>query len=126
MIMKTEESLYIKILLWAYDNSVNGFTERELFDHFDLNDKTDLKRWYVKVFKNGTNDNPSIIDHFTIRNEVGYWCLTEKGMSAAIAYLDLKEARESSKEAKKIALWSIWIAIIVGVFQILIGILQLC
>lgn len=40
-------------------------------------------------------------------------------MASAIDYLDLKEARESSKEAKRLAMWSIWIAVVVGIFKIL-------
>ena len=32
---------------------------------------------------------------------------------------DLKEARESSREAKRLAMWSIWIAVTVGIFQVI-------
>lgn len=119
--MKTENSLYIRVLLWAYEHSVQGFSEQELLDEFKIAPGTVEYKLYLKFFKDGnsTSGNPSMIDHFDTRGNIGYWCLTEKGMSAAIDYLDLKEARESSKDAKSFAMWSIWIAVIVGLFQII-------
>lgn len=119
--MKTEESFYIKILIWAYENSVRGFTEQELFEKFKIIPNSTEYKLYLKLFKDGNSStgNPSTIDQFEIRNEVGILCLTDKGMASAIDYLDLKEARESSKEAKRLAMWSIWIAVIVGIFQII-------
>lgn len=124
--MKTEESFYVKILLWAYDKTASGvgFTDDELLNHFDLkNGNGEKYRLYLKLFKTGTNDNHPVIDHFWNKQnsteEIGYWCLSDKGMASAIDYIDLKEARESSKEAKRLAMWSIWIAVVVGIFQIL-------
>lgn len=124
--MKTEESFYVQILLWAYDKTATGvgFTDNELLTRFDLKNSNGEKyRLYLKLFRDGTNDNHPIIDHFcnkeTEAGEVSYWCLSDKGMTSAIDYIDLKEARESSKEAKRLAMWSIWIAVIVGIFQIL-------
>lgn len=130
--MKTEESFYVQILLWAYDKTAAGvgFTENELLTHFDLKNGSGEKyRLYLKLFRDGTNDNHPVIDHFynkqTETGEVGYWCLSDKGMASAIDYIDLKEARESSKSAKAIAVWSIGIAIVVGILQILVALLQL-
>lgn len=119
--MKTEESLYIKILIWAYENSVRGFTEQELFEKFKIIPNSTEYRLYLKLFKDGNSSsgNPSTIDQFEVRGNIGYCCLTDKGMASAVDYLDLKEARESSKEAKRLAMWSIWIAVVVGIFQIL-------
>lgn len=121
--MRTEESLYVKILLWAYEKKENGFTQPELFDHFFLKD--DLHIWVRKMFFERTKDDRPLIGHLISRDSKDFYALTEKGMSVAIDYLDLKEARESSKEAKRIALWSIWIAIFVGIFQIIIGFLTI-
>ncbi|MCX6757522.1 MAG: hypothetical protein NTZ44_01400 [Candidatus Nomurabacteria bacterium] len=121
--MKTEESLYIKILIWAF-NKPNGFTEVQLFDKFKIISGSTEYFLYLKLFKDGNSStgNPAMIDQFEVRNNIGYCCLTDKGMASAIDYIDLKEARESSKDAKKIAMWSIWIAVIVGIFQILTSI----
>lgn len=118
--MKTEESFYIKILLWAFSKT-KGFTEKELFDEFKIQSGSTEYYLYLKLFKEGnySSGNPSTIDQFEVRNNIGYCCLTDKGMASAIDYLDLKEARESSEDAKSLALWSIWIAVIVGIFQII-------
>ena len=123
--MKTKESIYIKILLWAYERSADGFTETELSTNFGLNNDPGLYRWYLKVFRGGTNDNPSIIDHFKTINDIGYFCLTEKGMSAAIDYLELKEAQASGRKETIIAIISILIGVIVGVIQIYLSIFQI-
>ncbi len=123
--MKTEESLYIKILLWAYDRQALGFREEELISHFELNKSPELRAWYQTTFRHGTNDNHAMIANFIYANNAHLFSLSEKGMSAAIDYLDLRDARENSRDAKIIALWSIWIAVIVGIFQIIIGLLQM-
>lgn len=123
--MKTKESLYIKILLWAYENSAQGFSEQELFEKFEIVPGSVNYKLYLKFFRDGNSSsgNPAIIDYFDTRNNITFWCLTEKGMSAAIDYLDLKEARESSKEAMYIAIGSLIIATLVGIAQIIV---QIC
>lgn len=119
--MKTEESFYIKILIWAY-NQTNGFTEKQLFDEFKIEPGSTEYKLYLKLFRSGNTAQGSTptIENFKYENEddVHFFCLSDKGMASAIDYLDLKEARESSKHARRIALWSIWIAVIVGLFQI--------
>ncbi len=120
--MKTSESLYIKILLWAYERH-EGFREQELVDEFKLNEGDWKMRWFLSVFKNGTNDNTPILIHMYNKrdgeNEIGYWGLSEKGISAAIDYLELKEAREGGRKAMRVATISLIVAIVVGVIQIL-------
>lgn len=130
--MKTENSFYVKILLWAYERTASGvgFTEDELFDEFDtIKSSVEKRQLYLKLFRSGTNDNHPIIDHLinkqTDKGEVAYWCLSDKGMSSAIDYMDLKEARENSRSAKSIAFWSIGIAIVVGILQIIVAVFQL-
>jgi len=124
--MKTEESFYIKILIWAFSKT-KGFTEGELFQEFKILPGSTEYYLYLKLFKDGNSSsgNPSTIDQFEVRNNIAYCCLTDKGMASAIDYLDLKEARESSKEAKRLAMWSIWIAVIVGIFQIITSLCDL-
>jgi hypothetical protein len=46
-------------------------------------------------------------------------------MSAAVDYLDLKEARQSGREARWIAIVSIVIGVIVGIAQIFISYKQM-
>ncbi len=117
---KGEENLYIKILLWAYGKSQDGFTRREMTEEFGLEGNIDS--WVQKIFFSGTNSSRPIIGHFksTEKNgeNIDYFMLTDKGMSTAIDYIELKEARESSQKAIKIATWSFGVAITVGIFQI--------
>jgi hypothetical protein len=55
-------------------------------------------------------------------NEIGYWGLSEKGMSSAIDYLELSEARKNSRQAMWIAIGSLVLATIVGIAQIYVQI----
>lgn len=125
--MKTEESFYIKVLVWAYENSTEGFSEQDLFKKFNIDSSPVQHRLYLKFFRDGniTSGNPPMIDQFDTRDGVSFFCLTEKGMSAAIDYLDLKQARESSSEAQRYATWSLGIAIVVGVVQIVLAGIQI-
>jgi hypothetical protein len=118
--MKTEESLYIKILIWSYNKSSTGFTHEELEKEFKLKEGDgEAYKMYLKLFRNGTINNPSLIDEYKYVNEKHYYCLSEKGMSAAIGYLDLKEAQKSGKRAEKISIVAIIIGVIVGIVQII-------
>jgi hypothetical protein len=114
--MKKGENLYIEILLWAYNKGQTGFTREELMEAFNLSG--DLEAWIREIFfRGGDNDRPIIgrlNDHL--------YSLTDKGMSAAIDYIELKEARESSKRAMYIDIGSLILATIVGITQILISI----
>lgn len=121
---KFRNKLYTDILVWAFDHQ-EGFTEQEIVDEFGLrkNKTPDRWRWYQRVFLTGTNDNSPLITHFATNKDVGYWCLTEKGMSAAVDYIELKEAREASKKAVRLATLSFCLAAFVGLAQILIMLL---
>lgn len=120
--MKTKDSLYVRILVWAYEKSKTGFTEQELLDKFEIKQGSVEYKLYLRLFKGGnpTSGNASMIEHFDARNEIGYWCLSEKGMAAAIDYLELKETQRSSKQGFWIAVASISIGVLVGVAQILL------
>jgi hypothetical protein len=124
--MKTEESFYIKILIWAFSKT-KGFTEAELFQEFKIIPGSTEYCLYLKLFKDGNSStgNPSTIDQFEVRNNIAYCCLTDKGMASAIDYLDLKETRENSSEARKLAITSIWISIAVGAISIVASGIQI-
>jgi len=116
-----QESLYVRILVWAFEQR-QGFSEQQLLDEFDIKGGTETYQWYQHVFRFGTNDNPAMLVHFCTRrvdgNDIGFQCLSEKGMSAAIDYLELREARESSRKAMFIATGSLILATLVGIAQI--------
>ena len=117
--MKTENSLYIKILIWAYEKHESGFTIEELKDKFSLN--KNQEQWLLKVFRSNMPASENLIDHLSYsgnKNEHKF-VITSKGTSAAIEYLNLKEAKSSAKRAEIIALIAILIGITVGVAQII-------
>ncbi len=121
--MKTEESLYIKILTWAYEKPT-GFTDEEILEKFKLKDGNgENYKIYIKLFKDGAN--PLINSEYDYTTDTHTYYLSDRGMSAVIDYLDLKEARDSSKDAKRWAMWSIWIAIIIGIAQVILSAIQI-
>ncbi len=120
--MKTEESLYIKILIWAYNRQESGFVWNDLQKEFNLT--KEQEQWVQKVFRSNMPASENLIDHIynTEANSYQYF-ITAKGISAAIDYLNLKEAEKSGKRAEKIALVAIIVGVVVGIIQIII---QIC
>ena len=121
--MKKEDSLFIKILEYAYSKKEVGFIEDELLKEFDL--KPEEIKWYVRVFR-PANGNGVIEFLSDIAEKAGHRCvITAKGISTVLAYRGLKEAEVVGKRAERIARVSIWVGITVGVIQIAIGLFQL-
>lgn len=120
----TKESLYIKILIWTYERQDFGFTWGDLTKEFNLDDRQ--LQWVQKVFRSNLPASENLIDHLFYKNEEHTFVITAKGTSAAVQYLNLKEAERSGKRAERIAWVAISVGIIVGVVQIIIGLLQLC
>lgn len=120
--MRTEDTLYIKILVWAYKKQEAGFSMKELVENFDLNSAQE--QWVLKVFRSGLPASDNLIDLLSYNEQKNehLFVITSKGTSAAIEYLNLMEAKISSKRAEKIALVAILIGAIVGLFQIIIDI----
>ena len=117
--MKTEKSLYIKILIWAYEKQEVGFSMKELEEKFNLNPKQ--VQWVLKVFRSNMPAGENLIDHLSYsgnKNE-HLFVITSKGTSAAVEYLNLIEAKRSARRAEIIALIAITIGIIVGAMQII-------
>lgn len=117
---RTTDSLYVRALTWAYENDSQGFRRSEMEDALNLSDEE--RRRLDFLFFQGTNDNPPLIQRAGARDEIDYFALTRTGIAAAIDYLDLKEAREGSALATKIAIASIIIGILIGIGQILVAI----
>lgn len=120
--MRTEDTLYIKILVWAYKKQEAGFSMKELVENFNLNSAQE--QWVLKVFRSGLPASDNLIDLLSYNEQKNehLFVITSKGTSAAIEYLNLMEAKISSKRAEKIALVAILIGAIVGLFQIIIDI----
>lgn len=68
---------YSKILIWAYKKKI--FSEKELFDKFDLNND---KKWYLDVFRGPVNNDDCLIKLCDYKNNEHYCCLSAKGISA--------------------------------------------
>lgn len=80
-----------------------------------------------KIFRSNMPTSDNLFDNLDYSEERKEHPLviTSKGTSAAIEYLNLKEAERSGKRAEHIAWVAIATGIIVGVFQIMIGLFQL-
>lgn len=126
--MNSNKSLYVQILLWAHDRTVDGFDETDLIENFKLKDGNgDLYKWYLQVFRNDASNSPLIVPfHYDSKQNKHWSCLSDKGMSASINYLLLKEAQNSGNRGEYLARWAIGIAIIVGMVQITLSVVQIC
>lgn len=121
--MKIENGLYIKILIWVYQRQDAGFSWEDLKKEFELNPVQE--QWVLKVFRSQMPSSENLIDFLDDNKDGGeqLFVITAKGTSAAVDYLNLKEAEKSSKRAEKIAKVAIVIGIVVGVSQIIISLL---
>jgi hypothetical protein len=120
--MKTEEGLYIRILIWAYNRQESGFTWDDLKREFELN--SDQEQWVQKIFRSNMPTGDNLIDHldYARGHDIHTLVITSKGISAAVQYLNLKEAEGNGKRAEKIAIASIIIGILVGIASIIVNI----
>lgn len=119
--IKTEETLYIRILVWAYKKQEAGFSMEELEKEFNLN--IAQKEWVLKVFRSNITASDNLIDLLSYNDskKEHLYVITSKGTAAAIEYLNLVEAKISSGRAEKIALVAIAIGVTVGAIQIIIA-----
>jgi hypothetical protein len=113
--MQTKDSLYVKVLMWANDNAINGFTQEELEKTLELT--TEQKKWVMRIFYTGHGGEAPLISSL---DNTGKFTLTASGISHAVDYIELNEARENGIEAKRLATQAIWIGIVVGIAQIIV------
>lgn len=117
MVDKKEEKLYIKILLWLYERQEEAFTLQEVTDKFGLS--KEKVTWFTKVFQTIHDSDRKLIEHINSDyDSVKKFILNEKGFANAIDYIELQEARASSRKALWFAGTSMVIAIVVGLVQI--------
>lgn len=106
-------NLYTEILRWAYPKKINGFSEKELFEKFGLGQDESLKNWYLSTFRGGRHNDDCIIGIFPdLKNNTHYFSLTAKGLSAAIDFLSLEEARENSIKSNKHSTRAFYVSVI--------------
>lgn len=123
----TQETLYIRILIWSYYYQENGFYWGELIEKFNLTTEQEL--WVRKIFMpsntlEGKSDN--LIDHLSYNSGLNKhkYVITAKGTSVAIDYLNLKEAQKSGIRAERIAIVAIITSVSVGLLQIIIELIK--
>lgn len=109
------KKIYFDVLIWAYEHD-GDFTQKELNEAFNL--KGVDHQWVQKIFFQAPPGTSPLIKHKSTYKEEGYFQLTEKGISAAISYLDLKEARMNAERSNKHAIWSIVIAVTALLFSL--------
>jgi hypothetical protein len=123
--MKSEKSLFIKILVWCYEKQENGFLMTELEESFNLTPKQ--KEWLQKAFRSNMSSSENLIDHLSYQDSSDQhrFFITEKGINLALNHLNYEESNKVGLRAEKIALASILIGAIVGLLQVAIAIVQL-
>ena len=105
-----KENRYIEILHWAYEKRSEGFSEEELFQKFDPKGTEEFKKWYLHVFRGNRNNEDCLIGLYDYKDNTHYCCLTAKGITAAIDFLGLEEARKAGREAKFIGILALIVA----------------
>ncbi len=121
-----KDSIYVKALLWGYKKQHTGFTKAEM--KVALNISETEWSWVDWVFTNALNGDAPLFWYGSFnKNKNGdtdhtRYYITVVGMSAAVDYLELKEAQRGGRNAMTIAIISILVSIVVGVIQIYIEI----
>lgn len=111
------------ILRWAYSKKINGFSEKELFEEFGLGQDESLKNWYLSTFRGGRYNDDCIIGIFPdLKNNTHYFSLTAKGLSAAIDFLGLEEARENSIKSNKQSMRAFYVSVASLIISVFIGV----
>lgn len=95
---KIKDTLYIKILIWAYEKQEAGFDWEELKSKFQLNPAKN--QWVTKIFLDNLPLSDNLISHLSYVDESKkhLYVITAKGSSAAIEYLNLEEAKKVVNE----------------------------
>lgn len=112
---KSEDRLFVRVLEYAYNRK--EFTRAEIEKDLDITD-SDEQALFRHLFESGTNDSPQLLIG-TPRNGINKFVLSRSGEELALEYIELKEARASSRNAIYIAVISMGIAVVTGLFQVL-------
>ena len=113
--MNNKDRLFVRALDYCHKHG--EFTRIQLEN--DLGIKTPGDRaLFSHLFQSGTNDTPPLLTTIP-RDGVDYLVLSRTGEELALEYVELKEARESSKNAILIASISMAIATITGILQVI-------
>lgn len=119
---KNKDPLYIRALQWASDRGSSGFKMNELKEA--VAEDEEEWAWVQRMMIGEINGEPTLIFHLGPHHTGGEYTysLTSSGASALLDYLELREARKSSKQAMYVAIASLGIATLVGIAQIVVQI----
>lgn len=113
--MPNKQTLYIRGLQWASDRGSVGFTLNELRAAVTTDEGE--WTWVKRMLLGEINGDPPLIFHLGSGNNSIY-CLTGSGAAALLDYLELQEARQSSRRATYWAIAALGISIFTGIGQI--------
>ncbi len=123
---KKRDPLFIRVLKWASDRGSAGFRLEELKSAVTSDDEEWI--WVKRMMLGEIQGDPPLIfhlgNHHTGGGEYKYF-LTGSGASALMDYLELNEARNSSRSAMRWAIASFSLAAVVGLVQIFVGVAQI-
>ncbi len=111
-----EQHLYLKILKYAFENDV--FTEKEMCEAIGFSNKQFIK--YVQRGKIAED-----ITNIEGTKNAQKWRISYDAFLNYLEYIELNEARGSSKSAKKLALLAIGISAVLALSSIVISLIQL-
>lgn len=120
--MQLESSVYVRILLWAYSKQHSGFSKQEMRDFLGTPSNEEWA-WIEWLFSSGLNGEAPLIWSMPGESYGSKFYLTSSGVSAAVDYLELKEAQEAGRRGEFLAKWAIAIGVLVGLAQIVV---QVC
>lgn len=110
--MKKQDK-YTQILLWAYRKQEKGFTWDELTQEFGLSGLEE--NWVKKIFKTVDDSDRKFFEHYrndeNVTSNVHYYSLNEKGILAALSYLEWQQTKKSSFRANIFS----GVAVLIGV-----------
>lgn len=121
-----EGNIYIRALKYGEERFETGVVYRELLEHLGVEQNTQLetvfRMWFFDKFAASINANKTqvTIDWDVFKKSTPYF-LTGDAYLSLMDYRELQEARKSSKQAMKIAIASILLAVVVGIAQIIIA-----
>ncbi|MBT6994396.1 MAG: hypothetical protein HN952_05505 [Candidatus Cloacimonetes bacterium] len=110
--MKKRSDFYVKILKYAESKGVNGFTFEELYKDLKLNEN---EKGFLNLHTMG--QEPSIF-WWADEKRTKKVALTFEGKFKLLEFEELEQARKSSRNAMRVAIFAIIISIVTGISSI--------
>jgi len=128
---RKKEDIVIEALQYAKKHESGGFTKAELNTHLIAQDysKNDVDsfivRGFIRYFDDYRYQKDDEKDDNWYEYEPPLYMLEKEARFHLLEYVELQEARQSSRDAKKIAFWAIGISLISTIAAIVFSIYQI-